>query len=150
MSHDAEPVQCDNPKYNIKDGSTLTAEPGNSTFVRLPPEEFHRLTTGRKNPSRKELKSMGVNFEHEEDVKESMCNGEPMQPMFLDYNQDEEQIMTHEGRMRAQAAKEIGKDNLPVMIFCRGNDNRRADCELRSGFDLRRNASPEVEKNMNL
>lgn len=141
-------MKCENPEYNIKDGPTLTSEPGNSTFVRLPPEEFHRLTVGQKNPSREDLKAVGVNFRHEEDVKKAMCNGEPMQPMFLDYNQDSGQIITHEGRMRAQAAKEVGKEKLPVMIFCRNDDRRRADCEFRSGIDIRKKAVPEIEKDL--
>lgn len=138
---------CDNPKYNIKDTANLTWDSGTSTFVRLSPERFHKLTTGKKNPTREELDKLGVDFHHEEDVKEAMCKGEPMDAMFLDYNQDRGKITGHEGRMRAEAAKQVGNDNLPVKIYCEGDDPRKQKCDITSGIDLIKKAEPQSDIN---
>lgn len=138
-------MDCGNPKYNIKDDSNLTHDSGTSTFVRLSPERFHKLTTGKKNPSREELEALGVHFGSEDDVKQAMCEGEPMDAMFLDYNQDSQRIEAHEGRMRAEAAKDVMRDrqNIPVKIYCTGDDPRKQSCEIRSGLDLVRKAEPQ-------
>ena len=140
---------CEKPKYNIKDNANLTQDPGTSTFVRLSPERFHKLTTGKKNPTREELEKLGADFHHEEDVKKAMCKGEPMDTMFLDYNQDKGKITGHEGRMRAEAAKDVMRDrqNLPVKIYCKGDDPRKQKCEISSGLDLMRKAEPQSNIN---
>lgn len=138
---------CDNPKYNIKDNANLTWDSGTSTFVRLSPERFHKLTTGKKNPTREELDKLRSEPTDTESVKEAMCKGEPIDAMFLDYNQDKGKIVGHEGRMRAEAAKEVGNDNLPVKIYCKGDSPRKQKCEITSGIDLMKKAEPQEDIN---
>jgi len=136
---------CDNPKYNIKDNANLTWDSGTSTFVRLSPERFHKLTTGKKNPTREELKKLGVDFHNEDRFERGLCNGEPMDAMTLTYNQDRGKITNHEGRMRAHKAKQIIGDsqNLPVKIYCEGDDPRKQKCDITSGIDLVTKAEPQ-------
>ena len=136
---------CDG-KYNLKDSSILTDKPGKGTMIRLSPERFLKLTTSKSDPSFEEAKALGVNFKYAEDVHEAMCNEEPLDPMFLEFDQDEEKITGHEGRMRAMVAKESKVSSIPVKLFCEERKDgriRTTQCDVTSGIDLVRKAEPQ-------
>jgi hypothetical protein len=50
---------------------------------------------------------------------ERMENGLPIDPPFLDIAADTCQVLGHEGRHRAEAARKLGLEKIPVLMFCK-------------------------------
>lgn len=140
--------ECDGT-YNLKDSPILTDNPGFSTMVRLSPSRFLKLTTNKEEPSPAELRGLGVNFQFADDVEESICNEEPIDPMFLEYDNDEQEITGHEGRMRAKTAQLTGVSSIPVKLFCESRNEegrlRKDTCDVTSGIDLVRKTEPQSD-----
>jgi hypothetical protein len=135
--------------YNLKDSGILTDNPGFSTMVRLPPSRFLRLIANKKEPSPEELKGLGVSFRSAEGLEKSMCNEEPIDPMFLEYDNDQQKITGHEGRQRAKIAQLTGVSSIPVKLFCESRNEegrlRKDTCDVTSGIDLVRKAEPQSD-----
>jgi len=71
----------------------------------------------------------------------------PIDPMFLEYDNDEQEITGHEGRQRAKIAQLTGVSSIPVKLFCESRDDegrlRKDTCDVTSGIDLVRKAEPQ-------
>lgn len=64
----------------------------------VPPEPFNNKEVRRK-------------------LKRKIRNGVPIDPLFLDVNVDNCQVIRHEGRNRAIVSRELGIKKLPVIIY---------------------------------
>lgn len=145
---DVEELEDCNGKYNLQDSSILSDKPGRGTMIRVPPSRFLKLTTGKKDPSPSEAKALGIGFQSKDEIHESMCNGEPLDPMFLEYDQDKQKITGHEGRQRAMVAKQAGVSGIPVKLFCEERKDgriRTTQCNITSGIDLSRKAESQSD-----
>jgi len=141
--------ECESGKYNLKDGYTLTDKTGKGTMVRLKPEQFMQLTMGKRDPSRFEARAAGARFDSAEGVNEAMCSGEPIDPMYLSYDQEQGEIVGHEGRMRAYVADKASVDSIPVKLFCEGRSESgritAEHCNVSSGRELVSEAEPQSD-----
>ena len=50
-------------------------------------------------------------------IKRRMAAGQEIDPLFIDYDPFWHRIVRHEGRHRALAAKELGIDRIPVIVY---------------------------------
>lgn len=57
------------------------------------------------------------------DLKRKMKKRIPLDPLFLDVNEEGE-ILRHEGRHRAESARLLGVTKIPILLYCR---NRGGD-----------------------
>ena len=57
------------------------------------------------------------NKEHQEKITDSIKQGKPLEPAFLDVDIDSCKVLSHEGRNRAIASKNAGIKKYPVIIY---------------------------------
>lgn len=94
--------------------------PESQYFTFIHPDDFLRLAARRlfKKPTGEAfVKYDRRSVEH---LKKRILAGKEIDPLFLDINPTTCGVVSHEGRHRAVAAKELGVDKLPLILFCTG------------------------------
>lgn len=76
-------------------------------IVWMSPEKFLRLAAPLPNPDKKNIARL----------KKMMVDKSPLDPLVLEVDMKRRKITSHEGRHRANAAKELGIRQVPVLIF---------------------------------
>lgn len=58
-----------------------------------------------------------VSQKNVERIKAKIEAGQELDPLFLDYDPYRNEVISHEGRHRATAAKQLGIDRIPVIVY---------------------------------
>jgi hypothetical protein len=103
-------------------------KPGSQEFTFISPDRFlslasKRVFTNRETGERREYYDESALKK----LRERMESGKPIDPLFLDVESGTCQVVDHEGRHRAIAAKQVGIDKLPLILYCKTEHGRYAN-----------------------
>jgi len=96
-------------------GAFQSWHPESQKIVEMTPEQYLSLTPKADFTT--------YNTKNLKTLKRKMRNHEELDMPFLDVN-NLNRVTSHEGRTRAQAAKELGIKKIPVILYARGEDGR--------------------------
>lgn len=95
-------------------------KPYSQYFTYIHPDDFLNLAAKRILIKPTGEKVIRYNQSSIDTLTRRMAEGKPIDPVFLDFESERCRIVGHEGRHRAVAAKKVGIDKMPLILFCRG------------------------------